>query len=137
MVVWTYLLTIYFFSLNAILNMCRADPPYTQNTQASIRQGPRYTRGPETPGAPKHQGPRNTSGPETPGAPKHQGPRNTRGPETPAAQKHQGPRNTRGPPCSQRGFHFSFVLNLASGYENMNGNFMLMRCCRPFYVRIS
>ncbi len=53
-------------------------------------------------------------------------------------QAAQGPRNTRGPPCSQRWFHFSFVLNLATAMKT----WMIIYCnavlaCRPFYVKIS
>ncbi len=58
---------------------CRADPPYTQNTQAAW------------------------------------------------------PRNTRGP-VALISFQLWF-LNLASGYENMNDNYIVMRCCRLFYVK--
>ncbi len=53
-------------------------------------------------------------------------------------QAAKGPRNPRGPPCSQRWFHFSFVLNLAMAMKT----WMIIYCnavlaCRPFYVNIS
>ncbi len=67
--------------MNTCLVQHRADPPYTQNTQAAGE-----------------------------------------------------PWNT---PCSQRWFHFSFVLEFASGYENINVNLLWCGAVALSYVKSS